>query len=326
MIITRTPFRVSFLGGGTDYPDWYTKHGGSILSAAIDKYCYISLRELPPFFAHKNRIVYSKIENVNNFQDIQHPVVREVLKWKGGNSGFEIHHDGDLPARSGTGSSSAFTVGLLRALYAHKGLLVDTLTLAREAIYVEQTLLNETVGVQDQIAVAVGGLNHIKIGADGNFSVDPIPINAEFKQELEQHVILCFSGQSRFSSDVAEATVNSLELKKSNIKNIQSLVDLGIDALIGQDLKRFGELISESWQLKRAISTQITSEDIDLIWSAATKLGAFGGKLLGAGGGGFLLFVAPPSTQRKLMDKFRNLVFVSVKIDSHGSVTTVYHP
>lgn len=326
MIITRTPFRVSFFGGGTDYPDWYRQHGGSVLSTTIDKHCYISLRELPPFFAHKNRIVYSKIENVNDFQDIQHPVVREVLKWKGGNSGFEIHHDGDLPARSGTGSSSAFTVGLLRALYAHKGLLVDSLTLAREAIYVEQTLLNETVGVQDQIAVAIGGLNHIKIGKDDNFSVDPIPISAEFKQELERHMVLCFSGQSRLSSQVAKVTVDSLDSKKSNIKDIQSLVDLGVDALIGQDLKRFGELISDSWQLKRAISTRITSEDVDLIWNAATKLGAFGGKLLGAGGGGFLLFVAPPNTQRKLMEKFRNLVFVSVKLDMHGSLTTVYHP
>src|SRR6185503_5607669 len=297
MIISRTPFRVSFFGGGTDYPAWYRENGGgAVLSTTIDKYCYISVRELPPFFDHRYRIVYSIVENVKEIEQIRHPAARAVIQRLGITRGLEIHHDGDLPARSGLGSSSAFTVGLIGAIHALEGRYVTKKALADEAIYVEQCMLREVVGVQDQISTAFGGFNHITVGPDGAYRMDPMVLPADRLEELQSHLILVFTGVSRIAAEIAQAQLDNLRHREAELRTVHQMVDEAISILASpaRDIAEFGRLLHEGWQIKRTLSDRVSTPLVDEIYEAARAAGAVGGKLLGAGGGGFmLLFVRP---------------------------------
>ena len=320
MIISRTPFRISFFGGGTDYPAWYRKHGGAVLAAAIDKYCYLTCRYLPPFFEHQIRVVYSRIENCHTIDEIEHPAVREVLRYLGITRGLEIHHDGDLPARSGMGSSSSFTVGLLHALYGLLGRMPGKHQLAMESIHIEQRCIKETVGSQDQVSAAYGGFNHISFLQNGEISVRPITISSDRIQELSSHIMLFFSGVKRTASNVADSYVKNIEGRKRQLRIMKDLLDESISVLAdGQDILIFGELLHEAWQAKRGLSTMVSNPYIDEIYDQARAAGAVGGKLTGAGGGGFLLLFAPPGAQKKLRDKLNKLIYVPIKFDFAGS-------
>ncbi len=327
MIISRTPFRISFFGGGTDYPSWYLKHGGSVLSASIDKYCYITCRTLPPFFEHKSRIVYSRIELCQSVDEIQHPVVREVLRFLKLDRGLEIHHDGDLPARSGIGSSSSFTVGLLHVLYAYLGVMPSKRQLALESIYIEQTLLHETVGSQDQMCVAYGGLNRINFSVNGDINIQPITISMSRINELESHLMLFYTGIKRTASDIAKGYVEDMESRCELLTNIQRHVEEGINILKGDsDICKFGELLDESWKLKMSLSQQVSNDDIDKLYGRACAAGAIGGKITGAGGGGFLLLFVPPSAQKKVKEAMSSQIYVPFRFESSGSQIIFYEP
>ena len=328
MIISRTPFRVSFFGGGTDYPVWTREHGGAVLAATIDKYCYISVRELPPFFDHKFRVVYSVVENVKDVKEIGHPAVRAVLEWLGADKGLEIHHDGDLPARSGLGSSSAFTVGLLGAIHALRGRHVSKDALAAEAIHVEQCLLREPVGLQDQISASFGGFNHIMFRRDGSYDVMPMILPRERLEALQDHLVLVFTGISRTSADVAETVVANLEERASEMQALQQMVDRAIQMLSSPttDLAEFGRLLHDSWMLKRGLSTSVTNQAIDALYQAAIDAGAVGGKLLGAGGGGFLLLFVPPADRARVLNALPGLIAVPFKFETSGCRIVLYQP
>jgi D-glycero-alpha-D-manno-heptose-7-phosphate kinase len=321
MIISRTPFRVSFFGGGTDYPAWYSKQGGAVLATTINKYCYLTCRYLPPFFEHRIRVVYSKVETCQVADDIQHPTAREVLRYLNIDRGVEIHYEGDLPARSGMGSSSVFTVGLLHALYALKGQMPSKWQLAKESTYIEQELLRETVGSQDQVSAAYGGLNHISFPRDGGeISVRPITLPQERITELNDHLILLYTGIKRTASDIAETYVQDIESRERQLRSIMGMVNEGISILnSGQDITRFGELLHESWQAKRALSSRISNTYVDEVYNQAMAAGAVGGKLLGAGGGGFMLFFVPPSNQPSLRERLNGLIQVPFKFEFSGS-------
>lgn len=320
MIISKTPFRISFFGGGTDYPVWYKENTGSVLSTTIDKYCYITCRLLPPFFEHKHRIVYSKIENVKEIKEIQHPAVRAILDFCKIDKGVEIHHDSDLPARSGLGSSSSFTVGLLHSLYALKGYIISEHELAEQAIYMERDVLNENVGSQDQIAVAYGGCNKIFFHKDDEFVVEPITVGKDRLKVLEDHLMLIFTGLSRFASDIAHEQIKNTPQKKEELKTIHQMVDEAIDILNkGKDITKFGELLNKAWELKKNLSEKISSSGIDDIYNKAINAGAIGGKLLGAGGGGFMLLFAPPQRHQKIREALKGLLEVDFAFDYEGS-------
>ena len=277
MIITRTPYRISFFGGGTDYPGWFHDHGGAVLSTTIDKYCYISCRKLPPFFDHKHRIVYSIIENVLSNEEILHPSARAVFQWAGVDEGLEIHHDGDLPARSGIGSSSSFTVGLIQAIYALRSRLVSQEQLARDAIHVEQDLIGENVGSQDQIAAAYGGFNKITFHQDGHFAVNPVILSIERRQLLESHLMLCFTGVSRIADKVARSQIDNLPRRQSELKAMQAMVDDAISILSNEraDIREFGRLLDASWRYKRSLSDQVSTPHIDALYQTVLGGGAF---------------------------------------------------
>jgi D-glycero-alpha-D-manno-heptose-7-phosphate kinase len=327
MIISRTPFRISFFGGGTDYPGWYNIKGGAVLAATINKYCYISCRHLPPFFEHRYRIVYSKIENCKSINEIIHPSVRAILTYLNYNRGVEIHHDGDLPARSGLGSSSAFTVGLLHALYALKGQIIDKKRLSEESIYVEQELLNETVGSQDQVSAAHGGLNHIVFPSVGKIEVKPIPLANSRIDELNSYLMLFYTGIRRTAADVADSYVNNIEKKNKQLCKLMDFVEEGISILTGgKDLSTFGHLLHETWQIKRTLSEKVTNAEVDELYGRARSTGALGGKLTGAGGGGFLLLFVPPSKQKKVRECLDHLIYVPIKIDFSGSQIIFFDP
>jgi D-glycero-alpha-D-manno-heptose-7-phosphate kinase len=325
MIITRTPFRVSFFGGGTDYPTWYREYGGAVLSTTINKYCYLTCRYLPPFFDYRSQIIWSKIEKVVSHDDIVHPAVRACLKFVGMNDGVAIHHDGDLPARSGLGSSSAFTVGLLNALYALQGKMVSKQALAREAIHVERHILGEAVGDQDQIATAYGGLNQIEIRTDGSFMVKPIILGADRLASLQDHLILFFTGVVRNASSIAAQKISSLKQKEAELREMRLMVDQAIDLLIGSDdIVEFGRLLHESWMLKRSLSSSIAPAFVDDIYARARRSGAVGGKVLGAGGGGFMLFCVSPERRAEVMGELGDLIAVPIEFDSGGSQVIFY--
>jgi len=328
MIVSRTPFRISLFGGGTDYPAWFRENGGSVLGLAIDKYCYISVRRLPPFFGHRSRIVYSQVELVNEVAEIQHPAVRAILSDLGINDGLEIHHDADLPARSGLGSSSSFTVGLLNALHALYSKMVSKRDLARDAICIEQDVLKEEVGSQDQLWAAYGGLNRFDFLRDGSFAVSPIILSAQRRRELNKSLMLFFTGFSRFASDFAKDQVNNIGNRKSQLTAMQKMVDSAIEIMADEKapLRDIGALLHESWQLKRELADSVSNKNIDEIYAAAREAGALGGKLLGAGGGGFMVFYAEPAVQERLRERLKNLIHVSVGIDNDGSKIVLYQP
>ena len=327
MIISRTPFRVSFFGGGTDYPAWFEENGGSVLGTTINKYCYISCRYLPPFFKHKHRIVYSQVETVNCIEDIQHPVVRVALELAGIEEGLEIHHDGDLPARAGLGSSSAFTVGMLNALYALKGNMVPKKRLAEEAIHLERNILKESVGSQDQVLTALGGFKKIDFNTDHSISEMPVIISAEYKAELESHLLLFYTGISRFASQIAEKKIKNIPKKKKELATMQQLVDEGLKIVTnGQCITEFGKLLHESWKLKRELSEGVSTAQVDEIYQAALSEGALGGKLLGAGGGGFMLIFARPEDHPQIKERLKNLLCIPFSFESEGSQIIVFQP
>jgi D-glycero-alpha-D-manno-heptose-7-phosphate kinase len=328
MIITRTPFRVSFFGGGTDYPTWYAQHGGAVLATTIDKYCYITCRLLPPFFEHKHRIVYSRIENVQSHTEIEHPSVRAVLGWAKIEGGLEIHHDGDLPARSGLGSSSAFTVGLLHALQALDGKMVSKDRLARDAIHVEQNIICENVGSQDQVSAAYGGFNRIEFQRDGAINVSPVILRSERQHELQSHLLLCFTGLSRIASEVAKSKIENLDKRKDELNRLRQMVDEATAILQNSNrpIAEFGKLLRESWEYKRRLSDRVSTPEIDQIYQAAMDAGAIGGKILGAGGGGFLLLFAPPERHSKIRERLKNLVHVPFAFENSGSRVVLYQP
>jgi len=312
MIITSTPLRISFFGGGTDYPVWYREYGGAVLSTAIDKRCYITCRRLPPFFEFHSRVSYSKVENVANNSAIEHPSVRGCLQFLGMDEGVEVHHVADLPARTGLGTSSAFTVGLLLALNALKNQMRDKHTLAREAIYVEQEVLGEAVGAQDQVSAAYGGLNRINFCQNGSIDVQPMLISQARMAELEQNLALFFTGFSRTASEIAQEQLRVTPSKKQELNAMLQLVDEG-EAIV-TDPKRpideFGRLLHEGWKLKRSLTNKISNASIDEIYEAGMSAGAVGGKLLGAGGGGFMLFCVPPERREALKAKLNKLLCV----------------
>jgi len=320
MIISRTPFRISFLGGGTDYPGWYRRHGGAVIATTIDKYCYLSCRYLPPFFEHRIRIVYSKIENCQTADEVKHPSVREILKYLQVTRGVEIHHDGDLPARSGMGSSSAFTVGLLHALHSLEGRMVAKHQLAMEGIHVEQELLKETVGSQDQVATAYGGLNHIRFLPSGEISVQPIIMSASRQAELNDSLMLFYTGIKRTASGVASSYVSDIEDRRRPMRILQDLVEEGLSIFsAAKDLSLFGELLHEAWLVKRSLSDKVANERVDAIYRDALAAGAIGGKLLGAGGGGFMMLFVPPDRQEDVKRKLDRLIHVPFKFECAGS-------
>jgi D-glycero-alpha-D-manno-heptose-7-phosphate kinase len=328
MIISKTPFRISFFGGGTDYPEWFRENGGSVIAATINKFCHISIRKLPPFFEHKHRIVYSKIELVNKLNEIEHPVVRAILEEKNLEGGMEIHHFGDLPARSGLGSSSSFTVGLLNAIYALEGRMVAKDVLARGAIHVEHELLAENVGWQDQISAAFGGLNRIDFSPSGKFSVTPIIVPHNRIEELESSIMLFFTGLSRYATDVAKETVENIKTQDTQLGTLHKMVDEAINILQSANsrMDEFGEMMHESWKIKRALASNISNPQIDEIYEAAISAGASGGKVMGAGGGGFMVFIVPPENRRAVRTKLSSLIQVSCKLEFQGSEISVYNP
>ena len=325
MIITKAPFRISFFGGGTDYPGWFEENGGAVLGTTIDKYCYITCRYLPPFFDHYSRICYTLIETVKKFDDIKHPSVRECLKYMQIEKGIEIHHDGDLPARTGLGSSSSFTVALLHGLYALKGKMTSNAQLAREAIHVEQSIIRENVGCQDQIFAAMGGLNLIEFSANNDFKVSPMAIPNERTENLHSHLMLFYTGVSRMASEIAADLIQQTPKKKAELKAIHQMVFEGVKLLnSSDDIAGFGKLLHESWKLKRSLSSKISTPLVDEIYEAALAEGALGGKILGAGGGGFVLIFAKPEHQAKIKEKLKQFLHVPFQFDSSGSQIIFY--
>jgi len=320
MIISRTPYRISFFGGGTDYPGWYMKHGGSVLATAIDKYCYITCRYLPPFFEHKSRLVYSKIESVSSIDEIQHPAVRETLRFLNITRGIEIHHDGDLPARSGMGSSSSFTVGLLNAMYALKGVMPTKHQLLTESLHIEQNMIQETVGSQDQTLAAYGGFNHVNFMQNGDISVRPIIMTADKMHHFNDHLMLFYTGIKRTAADVADSYVPNIEDKKRQLRIMKDLVDEALSVLgKGNDFNEFGTLLNEAWQAKRSLSSRVSNSEVDEMYERAMKAGALGGKITGAGGGGFMLLFVPPERQAKVREALTSQIHVPFRFDHSGS-------
>ncbi len=326
MIITRTPFRISFFGGGTDYPQWFKNYGGAIISTSINKYCYLNCRRLPPFFGYRNRIVWSQIETVNDINEIMHPAVREALKIMHVD-GIEIHHNGDLPSRAGLGSSSSFAVGLIHALNQLTGGKSTKKNLALSAIHLEQQILSENVGIQDQIAAAFGGLNKIEIKVDGSFKVSPIKITIKRKQLLESSLLMFYTGISRNASDIAAEQIKQIPNKVDELRRIQSLTYEAIDILeSNKSLDEFGYLLHEAWTIKRSLSNLISPKFIDEIYGSALKAGALGGKLLGAGGGGFMLFYVSPDRQKDVLKALSHLMVIPIKFENFGSQIIFYEP
>lgn len=327
MIIARTPFRISFLGGGTDYPGWYRKHGGAVLATTIDKYCYITCRHLPPFHEHRITIVYSKMERCNAIDEINHPAVREVLRHLNVTRGVEIHTDADLPGRSGMGSSSAFTVGLLHAVHALSGRMVGKHQLASEGIHLEQEVLKEAVGSQDQVSAAYGGLNHIVFHNNGEISVRPVTLSPQRLTEFNDHLMMFYTGIKRTAAAVASTFVDNIEDRKRQLRIMRDLVDEGLSVLAGQgDIAEFGTLLNEAWQAKRGLSASVSNAEVDGLYQRGLAAGALGGKLTGAGGGGFLLLFARPEHHSRIKAEFRELIHVPFKFDTSGSQIIYYEP
>lgn len=327
MIISKTPMRISLLGGGSDYPAHFKEHGGAVLGFTINKYCWITVRRLPPFFEHKTRVAYTKVELVTDNRDIVHPSVRAVLQVLGARQGLEIHHDADIPAKSGMGSSSAFTVGLIHAMTALNGSMITKRVLADSAIHVEQEVIKENVGCQDQIWAAYGGLNKIEFYPDRDFSVQPIVLMEERRRELEDSLALYFTGFSRIASEVAAAQIARAKDNVGRLTRMAAMVDEGVELLSSNSpLKLLGELLHRSWMYKRELAPNVSDPKIDEIYRSGLAAGAWGGKLLGAGAGGFMLFMVGPGERAALREALRGLIEVGVKIDGDGSKIVLYQP
>ena len=328
MVITRTPFRISFFGGGTDYPTWADQNGGAVLSTTINKYCYITCRYLPPFFKYNYRIRYQEQEHTMTIDEIKHPSVREFLNFTKMTGGIEMQHNADLPAMSGLGSSSAFTVGLLNALNALKGGVTSKRQLALDAITVEQEMIKENVGSQDQVAAAYGGFNKIEFGGQQKINVSPMTITPATLQALEDHCMLFFTGFSRNASEIAAEQIKNTAQKEKELHAMAGMVQPAIDLLSGgaAGIKDFGKLLHESWQIKRGLSSRITNQNIDNMYNAARGAGAIGGKLLGAGGGGFMVVLAEPDAQPRIRKTLGEFLHVPFRFEREGSRVIFYEP
>lgn len=327
MIITRTPFRMSFFGGGTDMEEYFKENGGAVLSTTIDKYCYVNVRHLPPFFDYTTEIAYSKTERVKKIADIEHPAVRNAMKQLDMHQ-IRLTYEADLPARSGLGTSSSFAVGMLNAFYALKGKYVSKKRLADEAIYLERVLCNESGGWQDQIAASFGGFNRINFSSNG-YEVLPIIISPERKEQLNKNLLMFFTGFTRFSSEIQKIN-NQVDKKRKedNLKKMYELVDEAEKILIdkNRDLDDFGRLLDYSWKLKKQTGKAISTSNIDILYERGIKAGALGGKLLGAGGGGFLLFYVQPENQDKLKEELKELLYIPFQFENEGTRILYYSP
>ena len=320
MVIIQTPLRISFFGGGTDYPVWFREHGGCVLATSIDKYIYTQCRLSNPYREHKHRIIYSRVEDVDDINDIVHPAVREAYRFMGVQDGLELHHDSDIPARSGMGSSSSFMVGLLHALHTLGGQHVDKTTLAMEAIHVEQDMIKENVGCQDQVMAAFGGFNHVLFHKDGTFTAEPVAFKKERVRELTSNLMLFYTGVQRLASDIAAEQIKNTPKKADELRTIQQMVPEGLKILgAAGGLHDFGKLLHEAWQMKRMLSSKITTSIIDDIYAEGLKGGAIGGKLLGAGGGGFILFFVPPERQQDVKSRLKKLLHIPFALESRGT-------
>ena len=325
MIITQTPFRMSFFGGGTDFPDFYREHGGAVISTTFDKYCYVNVRHLPRFFDYSTELSYARTERVKRVEDIEHPAIREAMKHLDMHE-IRLTYEAGLPARSGLGTSSSFAVGMLNAFYALKGKYADKRKLADDAIFLERVLCNESGGVQDQIAASFGGMNRINFNAEG-YTVNPVIISPERKKLLNRNLMLFFTGFSRFSSDIQVAAEKNLKSKQNQLLEMLSLVDDAEKILTSKtDLEEFGRLLDYTWQLKRGITDKVSTDSIDAVYSRALQAGATGGKLLGAGGGGFLLFYVDPDKQENVRKALENLLYVPFEFENGGTRVIHYTP
>lgn len=326
MIITQTPFRMSFFGGGTDFNGFFNEHGGAVLSTTFDKYAYVTVRHLPPFFDYKTHLTYSREEKVNESAEIAHPAIRNAMEWLDMRE-IRMTYEADLPARSGLGTSSSFAVGMLSAFYALKGKYADKRKLADDAIYLERELCKEAGGIQDQIAASFGGLNRIDFSRDG-YSVKPVVIPPERKRELNDRLMLFFTGFSRFSSDIQKGTEKSMKDKTAQLIEMHRLVDDAEKILTDKNtsLDEFGKLLDYTWKLKRGISSGISTGSIDEQYDKAMKSGALGGKLLGAGGGGFLLFYVPEERQEAVKSALAGQMHVPFKFENEGTKIIYYGP
>jgi D-glycero-alpha-D-manno-heptose-7-phosphate kinase len=326
MIITRTPFRISFFGGGTDYPTWYKEHGGMVLSTTINKYVHIYCRYLPPFFSYNYLLRYFLREETKSIEEIKHPSVRECLKYLKIENGIEMIYTGDIPAQSGMGSSSAFTVGLVQALYALSGRMNTKRQIVRDALHIEQDILKENVGSQDQVASVFGGFNKIEFGGEREFYVSPLTLGPGKLNLLHSHLMLFFTGLSRNASEIAGEQIKKTKDKKRELRTLTTMVDEAVSILYGDPkrINEFGHLLNESWEIKKGITSLISTDRIDSIYQAAMESGAIGGKLLGAGGGGFLLFFVPPENQTKVKERLKDILYVPFHFENLGSQVILY--
>lgn len=320
MIISKTPYRISFFGGGTDYPIWYNNYGGEVISTSINKYIYLSARDLPPFFKHKYRIVYSKTEIANNLKSIKFKVVRKILEEFKINKSLEIHYDGDLPARSGMGSSSSFVVGLINIFNAYKKKKTNSKSLGLQSLHFEHNILNEIVGSQDQIAASHGGFNQIKFLKNGDYKLNNYDLRHNYFSKLNDNLILVYTGINRTAKVVAKSYVNKLNsTKKKELIEILELTQVAKKIISNKQLKEFGLLLGETWKLKKSISKNISNPKIDFIYEKGLKQGAIGGKLLGAGSGGFILFYVPKDKQQKFLINLKNVIKIPFRFAKEGS-------
>lgn len=328
MIISKTPLRISFFGGGTDYPDYFKKHGGAVLSTSIDKYVYITVNQLSLISEYKYKATYSKVEHCQNINELIHPSIRECLRFLEIHDGIEVHAISDLPAKTGLGSSSTFTVGLLNALYAYKNQVIPSIKLAQEAIFVEQKLIGEKVGVQDQSAAAVGGLNYFEFKQDGSITYKPLIISQGRKQEFKNHMLLFYTGVQRFAEDVLKEQIDKTKSGEASkdLSHIRKMVDDGFEILTsGRNLIEFGELLHQAWTSKKNLSASISNNYLDEMYDLAIKAGASGGKLLGAGGGGFFLFFSSPEKHKKIRLALQKYKEINFNFDNDGSKIIFIH-
>lgn len=326
MIITKTPFRMSFFGGGTDMESFFMENGGAVLSTTFDKYCYVNVRHLPRFFDYSTELSYAKIERVTDVNDIQHPAIREAMKMLDMHE-IRLTYEADLPARSGLGTSSSFAVGMINAFYALKGKYADKKKLADAAIYLERKLCKEAGGWQDQIAASYGGFNRINFNSDG-YEVLPLIINPERKRQLNNNLMMFFTGFTRFSSDVQKANASNKADKVNQLKEMLALVDEAEKVLVDKqsDLDEFGRLLDHTWRIKRKTGNTVSTNSIDELYDKGLKAGALGGKLLGAGGGGFLVFYVEPDKQEKVKKAMEDLLYIPFEFEDGGTRVIHYSP
>lgn len=326
MIRTKTPFRMSFFGGGTDMENFFRENGGAVLSSTFDKYCYVNVRHLPRFFDYSTELSYSRTERVMSIEDIQHPAIRNAMKMLDMQE-IRLTYEADLPARSGLGTSSSFAVGMLNAFYALKGKYADKRKLADEAIYLERVLCNEAGGWQDQIAASYGGFNRINFDPDG-YEVLPVIISPERKKQLNKNLLMFFTGFTRFSSEVQKANNISAADKNAQLKEMLGLVDDAEKVLTDKDtdLDDFGRLLDHTWKLKKQTGAKISTNSIDEYYDRGIKGGALGGKLLGAGGGGFLVFYVQPEKQEAVREAMKDLMYIPFEFENGGTRVIHYTP